>query len=58
MSLREIIADARLSHAVVLLTTTRLSVKVVAQKVGYASVSAFSRRFSERYGVDPSRVGT
>ena len=57
LSLREIVADARLSHALTLLTTTGLSVKVVAQRVGYASVSAFSRRFAERYGVDPSRVG-
>ena len=58
MSLRDIIAEARLSHALKLLTTTRLSVKTVAQRVGYASASAFSRRFSERFGVDPSEVNT
>jgi AraC-like DNA-binding protein len=58
MSLREIIAEARLSHALQLLTSTRLSVKAVAQKVGYASASAFSRRFSDRFGVDPSAVNT
>jgi len=58
MSLRDIIAEARLSHALQLLTSTRLSVKAVAQKVGYASPSAFSRRFSERFGVDPSEVNT
>jgi AraC-like DNA-binding protein len=58
MNLREIIAEARLSHALQLLTSTRLSVKAVAQKVGYASASAFSRRFSDRFGVDPSEVNT
>jgi AraC-like DNA-binding protein len=58
MGLREIIAEARLSHALKLLTSTQLSVKAVAQKVGYTSASAFSRRFSERFGVDPSEVNT
>jgi len=58
ISLREIIAEARLSHALTLLTSTRLSVKAVAQRVGYSSASAFSRRFSERFGVDPSQVNT
>jgi AraC-like DNA-binding protein len=56
LSLREIIGDARLSHGLTLLSTTRLPVKTVASRVGYASVSSFTKRFSERYGVEPSRV--
>ncbi|NZD47207.1 AraC family transcriptional regulator [Sphaerotilus sulfidivorans] len=40
-----------------LLYTTRLPVKTVAQRVGYRSVSSFVRRFGERYGVEPSRIG-
>jgi AraC-like DNA-binding protein len=55
-ALRRVLADARLSHALHLLVTTRLSVKLVAQRVGYLSVPTFAKRFSERYGVPPSRV--
>lgn len=56
-SLRDIIVDARLAHALQLLYTTRLPVKSVAQRVGYASVASFGKRFAERYGVEPSRIG-
>ncbi|NSL54704.1 helix-turn-helix domain-containing protein [Uliginosibacterium aquaticum] len=56
-SLRELIANARLSYALQLLYSTRLPVKTVAQRVGYASVSSFSKRFTERYGMEPSRIG-
>lgn len=56
-SLREVIAEARLSHGLTLLLSTDLPVKSVAARVGYTSVSAFIKRFRERYGVEPSRVG-
>lgn len=55
-SLRDVIAEARLSQAFTLLSTTDLPVKTVALRVGYNSASTFSRRFSERYGVEPSRL--
>jgi AraC-like DNA-binding protein len=55
-SLRDVIAEARLSQAFSLLSTTNLPVKTVALRVGYNSPSTFSRRFSERYGVEPSRL--
>jgi len=55
-SLRDVIAEARLSQAFSLLSTTNLPVKTVALRVGYNSASTFSRRFSERYGVEPSRL--
>lgn len=57
-SLREIIASARLAQALTLLQSTRLPVKAVAQRVGYASAASFSKRFAERYGVEPSRVSS
>lgn len=57
-SLREVIAHARLAHALELLYTTRLPVKAVAQRSGYASAASFARRFEERYGIEPSRVGS
>lgn len=56
-NLREVIAEARLSHGLTLLLSTDLPVKSVAARVGYTSVSAFIKRFRERYGVEPSRVG-
>jgi AraC-like DNA-binding protein len=55
--LREIIAAARLACAMDLLYTTDWPVKTVAARVGYRSVASFSRRFSERYGLDPARIG-
>jgi AraC-like DNA-binding protein len=57
VSLRYVLIDARLSYALALLLTSRLPVKTVAARCGYASVSSFVKRFSERYGVEPSRVG-
>ncbi|MEC5384312.1 helix-turn-helix transcriptional regulator [Uliginosibacterium sp. H3] len=56
-SLRQVLADARLSYALNLLLTTRLPIKSVAARVGYASPSSFVKRFAERYGVEPSNVG-
>ena len=53
-SLRTIIADARTAEALRLLMTSALPVKTVAGRVGYSSVTSFSRRFTERYGVEPS----
>lgn len=56
-SLREVIAAARLACAMDLLYTTHWPVKTVAARVGYRSVASFSRRFNERYGLDPARIG-
>lgn len=56
-SLRRVLVEARLACALQLLYATRLPVKTVAQRVGYRSVSSFVRRFGERYGIEPSRIG-
>ncbi|MCD7099945.1 helix-turn-helix transcriptional regulator [Stenotrophomonas sp. MMGLT7] len=56
-SLRRLVADARLAHAMELLYTTRWPLKTVAAKVGYRSASSFSRRFQQRYGLDPADIG-
>lgn len=56
-SLRRVLIEARLACALQLLYSTRLPVKTVAQRVGYRSVSSFVRRFGERYGIEPSRIG-
>lgn len=56
-SLRELVADARLAHAMELLYTTRLPLKTVAARVGYRSPASFSRRFQQRYQLDPAAIG-
>lgn len=55
--LRELIAEARLAQAMQLLYTTRLPLKTVAARVGYRSVTSFSRRFQARYGLEPGAIG-
>lgn len=48
-------ARSRLSHAAMLLSTTPLSIGRIAQTVGYANESAFSRAFRALYGLTPSQ---
>lgn len=50
----EFVQKARLRVAARLLTTTDLPLKVVAQSVGYAAATPFSRAFRSVYGVDPT----
>ena len=57
ISLREIVSNSRLSHALTLLLTTGLPVKSIAARAGYGSISSFAKRFRARYGVEPSAVG-
>ncbi len=56
-SVRELITDARLAHAMSLLYTTRLPLKTVAARVGYRSLGSFNKRFAERYGLEPAAIG-
>ncbi|PRD14455.1 helix-turn-helix transcriptional regulator [Pantoea coffeiphila] len=53
-SLRAIIIEARVAEALRLLMSSDLPVKTVAGRVGYSSVTSFSRQFSDRYGIEPS----
>lgn len=55
-SLREVVVEARLHHAISLLQTRSLPLKTVAAQSGYRSVHAFSRQFEARFGVDPMTV--
>ncbi len=57
LSLRGLIADARLAHAMQLLYTTRLPLKTVAARVGYRSLGSFNKRFASRYGLEPAAIG-
>ncbi len=49
------VAQVRLSNAAALLLDTPEPVAAVAAKVGYDSEAAFSRAFSKRYGMPPSK---
>lgn len=48
-------AALRLEHAAHLLTNTRLSVREIAEKVGYEEHSAFTREFRKRLNMSPSQ---
>ena len=50
----DFLAAVRLGQAAHLLARTRLPIKAVAESVGYASRSHFSRSFKRRHGLDPS----
>ncbi|APO95129.1 helix-turn-helix transcriptional regulator [Xanthomonas vesicatoria] len=56
-SLRDLITDARLAHAMALLYSTRWPLKTVAARAGYRSTRSFSQRFQQRYGLDPASIG-
>jgi AraC-like DNA-binding protein len=47
--------DLRLHHAARLLEGTELPIQAIADSVGYASRSYFTRAFRRRYGSDPRR---
>lgn len=55
MSLHEYVMDERLKKAAVMLQETSYTVTETAFLTGYSSVHHFSRRFTAKYGVSPSR---
>ena len=48
----------RMEKARALLSHTDYPIQVVAEQVGYSSLSAFSRRFSDYFGKPPSRINS
>ena len=48
------LADWRLQRALVLLAQPRANVQDVANKIGYHSAAAFTRAFSQKFGMPPS----
>lgn len=56
-SLLDAVTEARLACGLNLLYTTRWPVKTVAARVGYRSVPTFTRRFMQRYGLEPTQIG-
>ncbi len=51
---RQYLVEVRMQHAAELLRTTRLGIKQIAQKVGYASLVTFDRTFKRIHKVMPS----
>ena len=51
-----ILADVRMSSAMVLLQSTRYPVQRIALEVGYESASRFAIRFRERFGFPPTAI--
>ena len=56
-SLSKILLEARMGCALALLSTTNLPTKTVAARVGYQSVTSFSRQFAARYQLRPADIG-
>ncbi|QNP47948.1 helix-turn-helix transcriptional regulator [Diaphorobacter aerolatus] len=56
-SLSQVLLNARMGHALQLLSTTTLPVKTVAARVGYRSTQSFNRQFAARYQLHPADIG-
>jgi len=54
-SYSEILADRRLHHGTRLLQSSDMSIKAIAETLGYSAVSNFSRAFSKVIGTSPSK---
>ena len=55
-SLRDVLREARLHHALALLQTSKLPLKSIALASGYRSQSSFRQNFSDRFGLSPADV--
>ena len=51
----EILRNERLNNAKVLVEDGKLSIKEIAHKCGYKSISMFRLRFKERFGITPTQ---
>ncbi|HUD27267.1 MAG TPA: AraC family transcriptional regulator [Novosphingobium sp.] len=52
----EVVAQARMEHAALLLRQGRMKIAEISELAGYGSEAAFSRRFSRHFGVTPSQM--
>jgi AraC-like DNA-binding protein len=55
-SLREVLTDIRMTHAMSLLQSSQLSVSAIAASAGFESQSRFAVRFRDRFGFPPSAI--
>lgn len=54
MTTQQYVTRLRMEKAKALLAHTDLPIRIVAEQVGYTDLSAFSRRFSEFFGLSPT----
>jgi AraC-like DNA-binding protein len=54
LSVSKHVTKERMEKAKALLMHTDFPIQIIAEQVGYADLSAFSRRFSQYYGLSPS----
>ncbi|RBQ41313.1 AraC family transcriptional regulator [Escherichia coli] len=54
-SFNKIVLDIKMHHAAKLITTTEKHVNIIANEVGYISVSYFIRNFKNYYGITPKQ---
>lgn len=54
LSVTKYVTKERMEKAKALLIHTDYPIQIIAEQVGYADLSAFSRRFSQYYGLSPS----
>lgn len=52
----EVVAQARMEHAALLLRQGRMKIAEISELAGYGSEAAFSRRFSRHFGITPSQM--
>jgi AraC-like DNA-binding protein len=55
-SLRDILTDMRMTHAMQLLQSSNMPVSLIASNVGFESQSRFAIRFRSRFGFPPTAV--
>jgi len=56
ISLREVLTDIRMTHAMGLLQSSNMPVSAIAASAGFESQSRFAIRFRSRFGFSPSAV--
>ncbi|WP_413722590.1 helix-turn-helix transcriptional regulator [Sodalis sp. RH24] len=52
----KLLVDIRMHHGLLLIQTTNWNMTQVADACGYKSVSRFAERFTQRFGLSPSRL--
>lgn len=55
-SLRDVLTDVRMTHAMQLLQSSHLSVSAIAASSGFESQSRFAIRFRDRFGFPPTAI--
>lgn len=55
-SLRDVLTDIRMTHAMSLLQSSQLPISAIAARAGFESQSRFAVRFRDRFGFPPSAI--